>query len=438
MNIKLHPSTVSGTVTAPPSKSSGQRLLLLSLSKEKTIIEGLGQDADSQAMLTVLKKLPIRLKNENGHLLIQTDWQPKTEDLGNWKDSLEVDLGESGFALRSLLFALPLFSKHVVLHQQGTLQDRDFSEIIPLMKTLGIEVAFYPEKTILKGTLDLEAIKSLETWPTLQSSQYLSGFLILISLLIDWKLLKIEEVAFDVEEVKSLPYVLQTIEHLEITGHAVPVFHQNKIAFSSANKVGNRWIVDKDWSSAALLLAAGVSTAHEFAVTGLDLFRTQADKKILEALQDMGMLMSIRSDEIELRHTAVKNAFQIDATHCPDLFPALAVMASCCEGTSVIEGVHRLRNKESDRALAIVENFQALGIDIKIQDDLMIIKGGKPQGGVVHSFKDHRMAMALSILAMRSAETVEVRSAEVVKKSYPDFFEDLTTLGMQFEVCSKV
>jgi len=438
MNIKLHPSTVSGTVKAPPSKSSGQRLLLLSLSKEKTIIEDLGQDADTQAMLTVLKELPLQLENKDEQLLIQSEWQPNVESIGYWQDSLEVDIGESGFALRSLMFVLPLFSKHVIMHQQGTLQNRDFTEIIPLLKALGVEVKFKPEKTILKGILNLEAIKSLERWPALQSSQYLSGFLILVSLLIDWKLLEIDEVAFEVDEVKSLPYVFQTIEHLEITGHVIPVFNQNKIKFSPSVKASNRWVVDKDWSSAALLLAAGVSTSQEFSVAGLDLFRTQADKKILEALQDMGMQMSIRSDEIELRYTSIKNAFQIDATHCPDLFPALAVMASCCEGTSVIEGVHRLKNKESDRSQAIVESFQVLGIDIKIQDDLMIIKGGKPQGGVVHSFKDHRMAMALSILAMRSEDIVEVRNAEVIKKSYPEFFEDLTALGLQFEVSNEV
>ncbi len=433
MNIKLQTSTVSGSVRAPASKSSGQRLLLMSLSKQNTLLEGMGQDADSTAMLNVLEQLPMNINKEGKQLILQSNWKPTVSDIGNWKESLEVDLGESGFAMRTLIFVLPLFSKRVVLHQQGTLHQRDFSEIKPLLNILGLDIIFQSNQTIITGSLDFEAIKSLESWPALQSSQYLSGFLILLGLLIDWKLINVDEIQFEVAEIKSLPYVLQTIEHLELTGHAIPSFYENKVEFSVAAKVSNQWEVDKDWSSAALLLAAGVSTSQEFVVKGLDLFRTQADKKILEALQDMGMQMSIRSDEIELRYTKKKSAFQIDATDCPDLFPALAVMASCCEGTSVIEGVHRLSNKESNRAEALVESFQTLGIDIRIQDDLMIIKGGKPKGGIVHSYKDHRMAMALSILAMRSQEEIEIQDAEVIEKSYPGFFDDLKSLGLEFK-----
>ena len=119
-----------------------------------------------------------------------------------------------------------------------------------------------------------------------------------------------------------------------------------------------------------------------------------------------------------------------NATDCPDLFPPLVALASYCEGTSVIEGVSRLSYKESNRAFTLQEEFKKMGVEIKLQDDLMMITGGKGlNGATVHSHHDHRIAMACAVAALKANGKTVIEEAEAVNKSYPVFYEDLKMLG---------
>lgn len=117
-------------------------------------------------------------------------------------------------------------------------------------------------------------------------------------------------------------------------------------------------------------------------------------------------------------------AFEFDATHCPDLFPALAALAASAEGTSVLRGTSRLIHKECDRASAIREEYGKLGIEVDLAEpDTMCIRGGTIRGGRIDSHGDHRIAMSLAVAALRAEGEVTIERAECVAKSFPDFFE---------------
>jgi len=150
----------------------------------------------------------------------------------------------------------------------------------------------------------------------------------------------------------------------------------------------------------------------------------QADRAIINALMWCGAYVSIRENSIFVKRENLAG-FDFDATHCPDLFPPLVALASHCVGESKILGVGRLKVKESDRAATLMEEFTKLGIDIKVQNDLMIIQGGKPKSAKVQSHGDHRIAMACAVAALKGNCEVEIDGAEAVSKSYPDFFSDL-------------
>ena len=123
-------------------------------------------------------------------------------------------------------------------------------------------------------------------------------------------------------------------------------------------------------------------------------------------------------------------AFHFNATDCPDLFPPLVALASYCEGTSVIEGVHRLTHKESDRGLTLQEEFAKMKIEIFFQDDLMLVKGGTGvKSARVSSRHDHRIAMACAVAALKADGEVVIDDAEAVNKSYPQFWEHLQKLN---------
>ncbi|RYZ59011.1 MAG: 3-phosphoshikimate 1-carboxyvinyltransferase, partial [Chitinophagaceae bacterium] len=184
------------------------------------------------------------------------------------------------------------------------------------------------------------------------------------------------------------------------------------------------YAVEGDWSGGAFLLVAG-AVAGDLVVKGLNVFSTQADKAVLQALMQAGANISIEESQIYVRKSRLK-PFHFNATDCPDLFPPLVALAAYCEGTSVIEGVHRLTHKESNRALTLQEEFAKMGVTITFQDDLMLIKGGEGvKGAVVHSRHDHRIAMACAVAALGAENEVTIEEAEAVNKSYPQFWEHL-------------
>ena len=142
--------------------------------------------------------------------------------------------------------------------------------------------------------------------------------------------------------------------------------------------------------------------------------------------------MKVTQDEIEISCSPSGDggrAFQFNATDCPDLFPPLVSLAPFCDGTSEIKGVHRLTHKESNRALTLQEEFGKLGVEIQLQDDTMLIRGGsKIKSGTVHSHHDHRIAMACAVAALKVDGEVVIEGAEAVNKSYPQFWEHLALL----------
>jgi 3-phosphoshikimate 1-carboxyvinyltransferase len=188
------------------------------------------------------------------------------------------------------------------------------------------------------------------------------------------------------------------------------------------------YLVEGDWSGAAFLLVAG-ALAGEITIKGLNVFSSQADKAILRALTMSEAVVSIADDQIVIGPGKLK-AFHFDATDCPDLFPPLVALASFCEGTTVIEGVSRLAHKESNRGLTLQEEFGKMGIEITLQDDLMLVKGGTGlKAATVYSHHDHRIAMACAVAALRAEGETTIEEAEAINKSYPTFYSDLKYLG---------
>ena len=190
------------------------------------------------------------------------------------------------------------------------------------------------------------------------------------------------------------------------------------------------YTVEGDWSGGAFLLVLGAITGN-IKVAGLDIASTQADKKIMEALESCGAQISITEAEISISPSGDRgNAFEFDATDCPDLFPPLAALAACCKGTTKITGVHRLAHKESNRALTIQEELGKMNINVELNDNIMLIEGTIDiKAATVHSHHDHRIAMMCALLALKANGETTIEVAEAVNKSYPDFYMHLQQLG---------
>jgi len=340
----------------------------------------------------------------------------------------EVFCGESGLGIRMFTPLVAMNSNPIHITGEGSLLNRPMDFFDTVLPQLGVTVQSNEGKLPLTVQGPLQP-KDISIDGSL-SSQFLTG------LLIAYAASGADGVSITVTNLKSKPYVDLTLSVMDDFGLPVPEnINYEKFVFKGGETDKNRertYTVEGDWSGGAFLLVAG-AIAGNITVRGLDVHSTQADKAILHALSQCGAGISIETNQINLRPASLK-AFQFDATDCPDLFPPLVALAAYCKGTTVIQGVSRLEHKESNRAITLQDEFDKMGVEIDLQDDLMLIKGtGKVKGADLFSHHDHRIAMAGAVAALKAEGYTSIEDAEAIKKSYPDFYDHIILLGAKLK-----
>lgn len=406
------PSQFQGTIQIPPSKSDAQRAIIAaSLARGTSIVSNIGTSDDVRHVIdaVVLLGAKVEVQVENSVLIHG----------GELKSPTDLNVGESGLAVRLLTPIIASFNSDTCIDGKGSLKNRSlhfFDEVLPKM---GVQFkstnGFLPMQVkgpIKGGTYSVDGS---------QSSQYISGLLMSLPL-------NDESSELNVENLASKPYVQMTLNTLHKFG--IQIEHDQ---FSRFLIAGNQhyipfdYQVEGDWSSASYWLVAAALGA-DITISGLSMVSLQADKKMLDALISAGCNLHFSNEGITVIGKG-KKAFQFDATHCPDLFPALVSFAAFCPGISIITGVKRLKNKESDRGFALKTEFEKLGVQIDLFDDEMHIHGTTSiEGGIVNSHNDHRIAMCLAIVGLFSEKGIKIENAEAVAKSYPNFWKDLEKL----------
>ncbi len=407
----IHPANYHGTLQAPASKSYLQRAIALaSLADGVSLIQGYTPSKDVDAAIRIIREMGARVLIEKDQLTIQGVGLPTKK--------MMLNCGESGLSTRMFSPIAALSNQTVVITGEGSLLNRPMHMIEDALNKLGKHVQTTNGKLPITFSGDLKAGKIIVDGS--ESSQLISGLLIALPLL------KTDS-EVHVMNPTSIPYIQMTLDILADFG--IHVSHENYSIYriASRQKVNpTKYNVEGDWSGAAFHLVAAAITG-EVTLLNLNLKSAQADREIITALESCGAKLMEVENGISVFKNQL-NAFQFDATHCPDLFPPLAALAFRCKGVSEIKGVSRLKNKESDRGISIQSEFKKVGIEVEIREDIMLVHGGKVNGGKVDSHNDHRIAMALAVLGLVSENGVEIDGAEAVMKSYPGFFEDFERL----------
>ena len=425
MIATIQPSNIQGILHANASKSCMQRACAAALLHHgESHILNPGNSFDDLAAIEMIKKLgAIVINNEDGSLTIQANGVTPIDH--------QLHCGESGLGIRMFTPIAALSNTSLQINGTGSLLKRPmhfFDEVLPQLSVQVNSTNGYLPITI-QGPLKPNNI----TIDGSLSSQFLTG------LLMAFGAADADAVTITVNDLKSKPYIDLTLQVMEAFGTIVRNNNYTSFSFLKSDQSGKKatveYQVEGDWSGAAFLLVAG-AIAGSITVKGLDVFSSQADKAILQALSDAGAGLSVQENQIEVRSLPLK-AFHFNATDCPDLFPPLVALASFCEGTTVIEGVHRLTHKESNRGESLQKEFSKLGVEIKLQDNLMLISGlrnglmmGSIKQATVHSHHDHRIAMATAIAALNAEAAVTIEAAEAINKSYPAFYNHLQQLGV--------
>ena len=226
----------------------------------------------------------------------------------------------------------------------------------------------------------------------------------------------------------SLPYLGLTLEMLRRFGasaeEAPPRYRVLPTGLRAVDLV-----IEGDWSSGAYLLTAAAIGASAVTVQGLRSRSHQADAAIVPLLRRCGAQVKVQDDEIAVQGSASISGFEVDLRQTPDLAPTASVLALCSEQGSLLRGVAQLRGKESDRLQAIAEALTALGRDVRLAPDVLVVEPAtRPlRPALVRTHGDHRIAMAFALAGLR-IPGLEVDEPECVAKSYPDFWRDLAAI----------
>lgn len=409
MDITLLPGRVAGALTPPCSKSYAQRALAAALlSEERSVLHGVEFCDDTRSALRCIELLGADAERIDEHTLaVRGGLKPRGQVLS---------VGESGLAARLFAPIAALWHENIRIEGEKSLLRRPMSMLVEPLRQLGAQA------------IDSDGFLPLEIRGPLQggctaidgsvSSQFVTGLLLALPLAAG-------DTTLRVENAVSVPYLDMTVHTAEVFG--VEICHNDFSEFyipGGQRYRGADFAIEGDWSAAAMLLVAG-AVAGEVSVRHVSVLSRQADTVVCDALVRAGAALVDEPYSVAAARRPLRG-FEFDATQCPDLFPALAVLAAVAEGTSVIHGVSRLRHKECDRGEAIREEFGKMGVEVDFgDDDTLRIRGGKVHAAIVESHGDHRIAMALAVLALCADGPVTIRGAECVAKSYPGFFEDL-------------
>lgn len=405
---------IDGKLTAPPSKSHSQRLLAgMLLAKGKSYLYNFGHTDDEIAALNILKTCgaTINFISENNLEIISQGIPEK---------KLHIHCGESGLSCRMFTAIMASKQSECFIEGEGSIMNRNMNFFEDVFQKLYIPFESNNGKLPFRISGPFSP-KNIEIDST-ESSQYITGLFYLYALAEHN-----QPHTISLKNNVSKPYLDLTVDSLSQFGIQI-IEKDNSYTFPSTQKfVPIQATVEGDWSSAAYFLVAG-ALYGTVTLYGLQMNSKQADRKILDVLKKCGTNVTFSDSSITILKGKL-NGFEFDATDCPDLFPILAVLALRCEGITMLKGVKRLHNKESDRAKVIFNEINNLGGDIAIDEDIMTIKGGGNFNKFfLKNYKDHRIVMAFSIFALGNREGAIIEDISVVSKSYPNFFNDLYNL----------
>ncbi|MBU2700862.1 3-phosphoshikimate 1-carboxyvinyltransferase [Sporomusaceae bacterium BoRhaA] len=412
--ITIIPNLLSGNIHIPPSKSLSHRAVICAaLANGTSCIKGLIFSDDITATIDAMKALGTEISQEKDSVLIRSNGS-----LTPQKDI--IDCCESGSTLRFLI-PLALTNHSITFTGRGKLIERPLDTYYKIFDEQ--QIAYQTTQ----GNLPLSVTGQLKPgYFRLRgdiSSQFITGLLFTLPRLESNSKINLTT------PLESQGYIDLTLTMLERFGiHVTNNDYQEFIIPGNQRYTSQNYHVEGDYSQAAFWLAAGLIGSS---VCCLDLnpHSVQGDKVIIDILNKLGGNITFGTNSITATPSKT-SGIEINAAQCPDLVPILAVLAAVSEGTTHIVQAGRLRLKESDRLHAITQELNKLGADIHEGSDFLTIQGRKElTGGIVDSWNDHRIAMALAIASLRCHESVTIQNSSCVNKSYPDFWKDFAELG---------
>tara|TARA_B100001250_G_scaffold67139_1_gene53681 strand:- start:4019 stop:5245 length:1227 start_codon:yes stop_codon:yes gene_type:complete len=404
MNLHVsHPSKVcNGVINIKGSKSISNRLLFL------------------QSLYPLIKIL-----NESN-----------SEDTVLMKHALKskkkvIDIGHAGTAMR---FLTSYFSatedREIILTGSKRMQERPIKILVNALKKIGAKISYQEKEGFPPLKIIGSNLKSKDIFlPANISSQYISSLILLAPILDNGLRIKL------IGEITSIPYIKMTLKLLKELG--VKSFFKNNIIEISPKKKINpiSYKVESDWSSASYFYSIiALCKEGEIVLNNFNKKSLQGDSCLINIYDSLGVSSRFDNGRLILskKKIEVKNVLNLNLIDSPDIAQTIAVT---CFGLSLncnLKGLHTLKIKETDRLAALKTEMTKLGAEINITKNsfhLKNINNNIKKSNFLKTYDDHRMAMAFAPLSIHYP--IQIEDFEVVKKSYPGFWNDIESIGFK-------
>ncbi len=406
MNLKLNRSTLKShppKIEITGSKSESNRLLLLKALFPGIEIINISNSDDSRLMQKALES------NEG-----------------------IIDIHHAGTAMRFLTAYFSIQSnREIVLTGSKRMKERPVKILVDALTELGADIEYlenpgFPPlkikgKNLLGGQVGLDANVS---------SQYISALLLIAPKLKNGIELRLNGA------ITSTPYIKMTLNLLNQIG-VRSSFEGNIIRVDSFHKNVDdcKVVVESDWSSASYFysLVALSEVGTELVLSSFKQKSLQGDSVLSTIYKKFGLETYYQDNLIFIHKTKsadLNSVIELDLSNAPDIAQTIAVT---CLGLGLeckLSGLHTLKIKETDRLLALKTEIEKLGGQVIISDSSLCLKKVRilKENTSISTYNDHRMAMAFAPLALKTSLIIE--DANVVSKSYPDFWKDLVNIGV--------
>ncbi len=413
-HVKPRKEPLEAVIRVPGSKSMSNRAFLLAaLSAEPVTLYHLLESQDTIYMARALSQVGVFI-----------DWDTKTRIAmvkGGRRPTGKHHffVGNAGTAMRFLVSYLALGEGEFLVDGDERMRERPIEDLLVALRELGVEVVSERGNGCPPVRIEAKGVQGGRCHlPGEKSSQYLSSLLMAAPLFF-------RETEIDVEgDLASKPYADMTVAMMGHFGVKVRQEGYERFFIEPAEyQSPGKYLIEADASSASYFLAMGAILGGEVRLEGIGSESLQGDSGFAAVLQQMGCEVEYEPQAVVLRSDGKLKGIDVDLNAMPDLVPTLAVVALFAEGQTRIRNVANLRIKECDRLSALATEFQRIGAQVEEGSDYLVVCGnGNYHGVQLHTYQDHRMAMAFSLIGLK-VEGIVLENPGCVSKSFPQYFE---------------
>lgn len=407
MQIFLKKSNINtdSSLIITGSKSESNRCLLLKALFNDITIENLSNSDDTELMKNALS---------SNHSLI--------------------DIHHAGTAMRFLTaYFATQNGRKIILTGSSRMKERPIRILVDALRNLGAKIEYSENEGFpplkIQGQ---EFLKSEVFLKANVSSQYISALLLIAPALKNGLNLHLDG------KITSIPYIEMTLALLNEVGIKT-IFESNKImVFPNEGHNSKTLIVESDWSSASYFYSI-VSLSSVGAKINISSYKEnslQGDAILSEIYNNLGVSSKFNNSVLTIEKVSddLPKSLDLDLSNTPDIAQTIAVSCLGLQINCNLTGLHTLKIKETDRLLALKNEIKKLGTNIEISNNSLEINSPKPllKNVEIKTYNDHRMAMSFAPLMLRT--DIYINDANVVSKSYPNFWNDLEKLGLNLAV----